>query len=264
MPPFSRTKFGADSERMKILVPVKRVPDYQAKIRVKSDGSGIETDGIKWIINPFDEIAVEEALRIKERGEATEVVVASIGPDDTQTQLRYAMAMGADSAILVKTADEVDSDLAARVFVEIWKRGSYGLLIMGKQAIDSDASQTPQIIAAHLNLPQASFASKVVLEPGKALVTREVDGGLETVRIPMPCVISTDLRLNEPRYAPLPGIMKAKKKPLQELALTELGLDTALRVKIVSRAAPPKRAAGKKVADVAALVTALQQEAKVL
>ncbi len=249
---------------MKILVPVKRVPDYQAKIRVKADGSGIETDGIKWIINPFDEIAVEEALRIKERGQATEVVVASIGPDDAQTQLRYAMAMGADSGILVKTSDEVDSDLASRVFAELWKKGGYGLLIMGKQAIDSDASQTPQLLAARLNLPQASFASKVVLESGKALVTREVDGGLETIRVPMPCVISTDLRLNEPRYAPLPGIMKAKKKPLEEVSLATLGVDTALRVKVLKRAAPPKRAAGKKVADVSALVAALQQEAKVL
>jgi len=249
---------------MKILVPVKRVPDYQAKIRVKADGSGIETDGIKWIINPFDEIAVEEALRIKERGQATEVIVASIGPDDVQTQLRYAMAMGADSGILVKTTDEVDSDLASRVFAELWKKGGYGLLIMGKQAIDSDASQTPQLLAARLNLPQASFASKIVLEAGKALVTREVDGGLESVRVPMPCVISTDLRLNEPRYAPLPGIMKAKKKPLEEIPLSALGVEAALRVKVLRRSAPAKRAAGKKVADVAALVSALQQEAKVL
>jgi len=203
---------------MKILVPVKRVPDAQAKIKVKADGSGVETDGIKWIVNPFDEIAVEEALRLKEAGKATEIFVVGIGPEDLSQQLRYAMAMGADSAILVKHDGQVDSDLASRVLAELFKKGGYGLIIMGKQAIDSDAGQTARLLAARLNLPQACFASKVVLEGNNATVTREVDGGLETIRVPTPCVISTDLRLNEPRYAPLPGIMKARKNRSKQLA----------------------------------------------
>ena len=249
---------------MKILVPLKRVPDYQAKIKVKSDGSGIETDGIKWIVNPFDEIAVEEAIRLKEAGLATEVVVASVGPEDVQQQMRYAMAMGADSGVLVRTSEFVDSDLASRALAEVYKRGGYGLIIMGKQAIDSDCSQTPQLLATRLGLAQACFASKVVLESGAATVTREVDGGLETIKIPLPCVISTDLRLNEPRYAPLPGIMKAKKKPLEEIKLEELGLDLSPKLKIRKLSAPAKRQGGRKVADVAELIKALQQEAKAI
>lgn len=248
---------------MKILVPIKRVPDYQARIKVKGDGSGIETEGIKWIVNPFDEIAVEEALRLKEGGKASEVIVVSVGPQDVATQLRYAMAMGADSGILVTTSGEVDSDLASRILVEIFRRGEYGLILMGKQAIDSDASQTPQLLAARLNLPQACFASKVVLEGDRAVVTREVDGGLETIRVPVPAVISTDLRLNEPRYASLPGIMKAKKKPLEEIPIESLGVDVSCKVRVRRMAPPPKRSAGRKVTDVAALVQALQQEAKV-
>ena len=249
---------------MKIFVPIKRVPDYQAKIKVKADGSGIETEGVKWIVNPFDEIAVEEALKIKERGAATEVVVATIGPADAATQLRYAMAMGADSGIHVKSDDEVDSAFAAQVLAELFKKGEYGLVIMGKQAIDSDASQTPQLLAQRLNLPQACFASKLVLEGGAATVTREVDGGLETIKVPTPCVVSTDLRLNEPRYASLPGIMKAKKKPLTEMNLGDLGLSAAASVKVHRMAPPPVRQGGKKVASVDDLVKALSQDAKVL
>jgi electron transfer flavoprotein beta subunit len=209
---------------MKILVPIKRVPDYQAKVKIKPDGSGIETDGIKWIVNPFDEIAVEEALRLKEAGKAAEVIVLSVGPADTAAQIRYALAMGADSGILVKYDGYCDSDLASRVIAEVFKKGGsggegYGLIIMGKQAIDSDANQTAQLLAARLGIAQACFASKMVLESGFAVVTREVDGGLETIKVPTPCVISTDLRLNEPRYASLPGIMKAKKSWILDLCL---------------------------------------------
>lgn len=249
---------------MKVLVPIKRVVDYEAKIKVKADGSGVETDGIKFIVNPFDEIAVEEAIKLKEAGLVTEIVVATVGPEDSATQLRYAMAMGADSAILVKTDQYVDSDLAARVMVELYKKAEYGFIIMGKQAIDSDASQTPQMIAERLGLPQASFASKVVIADGAATVTREVDGGLETVKVKLPCVISTDLRLNEPRYAPLPGIMKAKKKPMDEIALDSLGLDLNPKVKVLKMKAPEGRKAGKKVENIEALVKALKEEAKVI
>ncbi len=249
---------------MKIFVPIKKVPDYQAKIKVKADGSGIETDGIKWIVNPFDEIAVEEALRIKEAGKATEVVVIGVGDEDFTTQLRYGMAMGADRGILVRHDGPIDSDLASRALAEVYKRDQYGLIVMGKQSIDSDANQTAQLLAARLALPQACFASKVVLEDGKALVTREVDGGLETIRVATPCVVSTDLRLNEPRYASLPGIMKAKKKPLDTIALADLGVDASVKVKVLRLAPPAQRKGGRKVADVSALVSALQTEAKVL
>ena len=249
---------------MKILVPIKRVPDYEAKIKVKADGTGIETDGIKWIVNPFDEIAVEEALKIKEAGKATEVIVASIGPADTQTQLRYTMAMGADSGILVKHDGPIDSDLAAHALVAIYKKGGFGLIVLGKQSIDSDAGQTGQLIAARLGLPQACFASKVELDAGAATVTREIDGGLETVKVPLPCVITTDLRLNTPRYAPLPGIMKAKKKPLEETTLQALGVAGGVQVKILKMTPPAKRQGGKKLDSVDALVKALKEEAKVI
>lgn len=249
---------------MKVLVPVKRVPDYQAKVKVKADGSGIETSGIKWIVNPFDEIAVEEALKLKEAGTASEVVVVGIGPDDVATQLRYAMAMGADSGILVKYDGTIDSDLASRVLAAVYQRGEYGVVLMGKQSIDSDANQTAQLLAARLDLPQACFASKVEIADGNATVTREVDGGLETDRLPLPCIISTDLRLNTPRYASLPGIMKAKKKPLEEIALADLGVDTTPKVRVLRMSPPPQRQAGKKVESVEALVKALQEEAKVL
>jgi electron transfer flavoprotein beta subunit len=249
---------------MKVFVPIKRVVDYQAKIKVKADGSGIETEGIKWIVNPFDEIAVEEAVRWKEQGKATEVVVVSIGPDDTATQLRYCMAMGADSAIHVKCNAEVDSDLASKVLTALWNKDKYDICIMGKQAIDSDASQTPQLLAERLKLPHASFASKIVLEGDTATVTREVDGGLETVQIAKPCIVSTDLRLNEPRYAPLPGIMKAKKKPLTEYLLSDLGLAEQIAVKVLKYSAPATRKAGRKVASVEELIKALKDEAKVI
>lgn len=249
---------------MKILVPIKRVPDYQARIKVKADGSGVETDGIKWIVNPFDEIAVEEALKIKEAGLATEVIVVTIGPDDAQTQLRYALAMGADSAILVRCDQSIDSAAAARALAAVYKRADYQLIIMGKQAIDSDASQTPGLLATILKLPLACFASKVELTAPTVQVTREVDGGLETLKISLPCVISTDLRLNQPRYASLPGIMKAKKKPLEEIAIADLGVSPQASVKVLKMSAPNKRQAGRKVASVDELISALQNEAKVL
>lgn len=253
---------------MKIFVPIKRVPDYEAKIKILPSGDGIQTDGIKWIVNPFDEIAVEEAIRIRDAGGAEEVVVATIGPADAATQLRYAMAMGADRGILVKYDGAVDSDLASRVLAELYRRGpgegEYGLVVMGKQAIDSDASQTPVLLATRLGLPQACFASKIELGDGVATVTREVDGGLETIRIPRPCVISTDLRLNEPRYASLPGIMKAKKKPLEELDFSALGIEQEPKIRVLRMSPPPARQAGRKVESVDELITALQQEAKVL
>lgn len=249
---------------MKILVPVKRVPDYEAKIKIKPDGSDIVTDGIKWIANPFDEIAVEEALKIREKGDASEVVVVGVGPADAATQLRYGMAMGADSGVLVTYDGKVDSDLAARAIAAVYEKGDYGLIIMGKQSIDSDANQTGQLLAERLGLPQACFASQVELGDGTAKVTREVDGGLETIQISTPCVITTDLRLNEPRYASLPGIMKAKKKPMEEIPLSELGIEPNVRITVRKMTPPPGRAAGRKVADVAELVSALQNEAKVI
>ncbi len=249
---------------MKILVPIKRVPDYQAKIKIKTDGSGVETGGIKWIVNPFDEIAVEAAIKFKEEGKASEVVVVTVGPLDAATQLRYAMAMGADSAIHVTTDAYVDSDLASRVLVEVFKKGEYGLIIMGKQSIDSDANQTGQLMAARLNMGQGCFASSIKLFEDKVAVTREVDGGLETLEIPLPCVITTDLRLNQPRYASLPGIMKAKKKPLDEIAIESLGIEVTNTVKVLKLTAPQKRKGGRRVADVVELVRMLSEEAKVL
>jgi electron transfer flavoprotein beta subunit len=249
---------------MKILVPVKKVPDWQIKLKLLADGSGIQTDGIKWIINTFDEIAVEEAIRLKEKGIATEIVLVSVGPSDTRARLEYALAMGADSAILVKHDGAVDSDLASRAIAEVFKKGSYSMLLMGKQAIDSDSNQTGQLLAARLNLPQATFASKVVVEGGDALVTREVDGGLETIKVPLPCVVTTDLRLNEPRYAALPNVMKAKKKPFEEISLESLGVSSEVRIKVRTLSTPAGRKGGKKVASVEELITALQQEAKVL
>ena len=251
---------------MKILVPIKRVPDYQTKIKLKSDGSDIDSDSIKWIVNPFDEIAVEEAIKIRDAGGATEVVVITVGPNDAAQQLRYAMAMGADSAIHITSSLPIDSDIASRALAaSVEKFGPFGLIIMGKQSIDSDANQTAQLLASHVKIPQACFASKVELTSDqKARVTREVDGGLETVLVPMPCVISTDLRLNTPRYASLPGIMKAKKKPLDEHTIESLGIDTTPKLKIHKLSTPPKRSAGRKVADVNELVTVLKNEAKVL
>jgi electron transfer flavoprotein beta subunit len=249
---------------MKVLVPIKRVPDWQIKLKLLPDGSNIQTEGIKWIINTFDEIAVEEAIRLKEKGIVTEIVLVSVGPADVRQRLEYALAMGADSAILVKHDGPADSDLAARAIAAVFKRGSYSMILMGKQAIDSDSSQTAQLLAARLNLSQACFASKVTVVGESAVVTREVDGGLETIKIPLPCVISTDLRLNEPRYAALPNLMKAKKKPFEELTLEALGVSPEVRVKVKSLSTPPARKAGRKLGSVAELVAALQGEAKVL
>jgi electron transfer flavoprotein beta subunit len=249
---------------MKVLVSVKRVPDYAVKVKLRADGASVETEGVKWIVNPFDEIAVEEALKLREAGMITEITVISIGPEEAAPQIRHALAMGADKGILVKHGADVDSDLAARVIAEVYRRGDYQLIIMGKQAIDSDCSQTPQNVAARLGLPQGTFASKVKIEGKEVLVTREVDGGLETVKLPLPAVISTDLRLNTPRYASLPGIMAAKKKPLEILPLSDLGVEPNIKVKALRMALPPKRSAGKKVQSVTELVTLLQTEAKVL
>lgn len=249
---------------MKILVPVKRVPDWQIKLKLLPDGSGIQTEGIKWILNTFDEIAVEEAIRLKEKGLVTEIVLVSIGPADVRARLEYALAMGADSAILVKHDGAADSDLASRVIAEVFKKGDYGMILLGKQAIDSDANQTAQLVAGRLNLPQACFASKVAIESGYAVVTREVDGGLETIKVPTPCVVSTDLRLNEPRYAALPNLMKAKKKPFEEISLESLGVSADVKLKVRSLSTPGGRKAGRKVGNVAELIEALQNEAKVL
>jgi electron transfer flavoprotein beta subunit len=249
---------------MKILVPVKRVPDWQIKLKLLPDGKGIQTDGIKWILNTFDEIAVEEAIRLKEKGVCTEIVLVSVGPADVRARLEYALAMGADSAILVKHDGALDSDLASRVIAEVFKKGDYGMILLGKQAIDSDANQTAQLVAGRLNLPQACFASKVAIEASSAVVTREVDGGLETIKIPLPCVVSTDLRLNEPRYAALPNLMKAKKKPFEELSLEALGVAPEVKVRVKNLSVPSGRKAGRKVANVQELIVALQGEAKVL
>jgi electron transfer flavoprotein beta subunit len=250
---------------MKILVPIKKVLDYAAKIKVKADGSGIETQGIKWIVNPFDEIAVEAALRLKEAGKATEINIVSIGDVETATQIRYCLAMGADNGIHVKVDSEVDSALAARILAAVYRKNQYGLVIMGKQAIDSDAGQTPQLLAAELGIPVAPYASKIEFQENALLVTREVDGGLEHLKINLPAVVSADLRLNEPRYAPLPGIMKAKKKQLEELDLNALGLAGALPlVRAKKYYAPAARKAGRKVADVTELVNVLKNEAKII
>jgi electron transfer flavoprotein beta subunit len=253
---------------MKILVSIKRVPDYQAKIKVKVDGSGIETDGIKWIINPFDEIAVEEALRLKEAGKATEVIVVLIGSEDCTAQIRYALALGADRGVHVLHNSACDSDLASKAISQVFKNEAAGLLLMGKQAIDSDSGQTAQLCAVRLGIPLASFASKVELDSEKstAVVVREVDGGLETLKVMVPAVISTDLRLNEPRYATLPGQMKAKKKTVDVVELTTLltGQEFKARVSVLKMMPPTKRQGGKKVESVAALFSALKNEAKVI
>lgn len=250
---------------MKILVPIKRVPDYQVKVKVKADGSDIEKSGIKWIVNPFDEIAVEEALKIKEAGSATEIVVVTVGPKDAEQQLRYALAMGADSGIHVVTDEVIDSEVAATAIAQVFRKQEYGMIILGKQSIDSDANQTAQLLSVKLNIPQACFASKVVLEgTDGVVVTREIDGGLEHLSLGIPCIISTDLRLNQPRYASLPGIMKAKKKPVEELTLESLGVSAQPKIKILSMSLPKKRSAGRKVADVSELISVLHNEAKVL
>jgi electron transfer flavoprotein beta subunit len=251
---------------MKILVPVKRVVDYNVKVRVKSDGTGVDIANVKMSMNPFDEIAVEEAVRLKEKGVVTEVIAVSCGVAQCQEALRTAMAIGADRAILVETPADLDLQplAVAKLLKALVDKEQPGLVILGKQAIDDDANQTGQMLAALADLPQATFASKVEVAEGKVKVTREVDGGLETLELSLPAVITTDLRLNEPRYVTLPNIMKAKKKPLETVKPEDLGVDAAPRLKTLKVSEPPKRGAGVKVPDVAALVDKLKNEAKVI
>ncbi len=249
---------------MKILVPVKRVVDYNVKVRVKSDQSGVDIANVKMSMNPFDEIAVEEAMRLKEKAVATEVVAVSCGVQACQETLRTALAIGADRAILVQTDAELQPLAVAKILKALVDREQPGLVILGKQAIDDDANQTGQMLAALAGLPQATFASKVEIADGRATVTREVDGGLETVSVSLPAVVTTDLRLNEPRYVTLPNIMKAKKKPLDVLRPEDLGVDVAPRLKTLKVSEPPGRKAGVKVPDVATLVAKLKNEAKVI
>jgi len=249
---------------MKILVAVKRVVDYNVKVRVKSDNTGVDIANVKMSMNPFDEIAVEEAVRLREKGVATEVIAVSCGVTQCQETLRTAMAIGADRAILVQTDEELQPLAVAKLLKALVDKEQPGLIILGKQAIDDDANQTGQMLAALADLPQATFASKVEVADGKATVTREVDGGLETIRVSIPAVITTDLRLNEPRYVTLPNIMKAKKKTLETVTPGDLGVDVKPRLKTLKVVEPAKRSAGVKVADVAALVDKLKNEAKVI
>ncbi|MFZ5510261.1 MAG: electron transfer flavoprotein subunit beta/FixA family protein [Pseudomonadota bacterium] len=249
---------------MKILVPVKRVVDYNVKVRVKADGSGVDLANVKMSMNPFDEIAVEEAVRLKEAGVATEVVAVSCGVGACQETLRTALAIGADRAVLVETDAELQPLAVAKLLRALAQKEQPQLVIFGKQAIDDDANQTGQMFAALMGWPQATFASKVVVADGRATVTREIDGGLETLELKLPAVITTDLRLNEPRYATLPNIMKAKKKPLDTVTPAALEVDVAPRLATLKVAEPPKRSAGVKVASVAELVMKLKNEAKVL
>jgi electron transfer flavoprotein beta subunit len=249
---------------MKVLVPVKRVVDYNVKVRVKSDQTGVDIANVKMSMNPFDEIAVEEATRLREAGKAAEVVAVSCGVAQAQETLRTALAIGADRGILVQTDAELQPLAVAKLLKAVADKEQPQLIILGKQAIDDDANQTGQMLAALLGWPQATFASKVELGDGSATVTREVDGGLETIKIKLPAIVTTDLRLNEPRYVTLPNIMKAKKKPLETLAPADLGVDPAPRLKTLKVTDPPARKAGIKVADVAALVDKLKNEAKVV
>jgi len=249
---------------MKVLVPVKRVVDYNVKVRVKSDGTGVDIANVKMSMNPFDEIAVEEAVRLKEKGVVTEVIAVSCGDAKCQETLRTAMAIGADRGILVETSEELQPLAVAKLLKALVDKEQPQLIILGKQAIDDDANQTGQMLAALADLPQATFASKVEVADGKAVVTREVDGGLETVSLSLPAVITTDLRLNEPRYVTLPNIMKAKKKQLDTFKPEDLGVDVKPRLKTLKVSEPPKRGAGIKVPDVATLVDKLKNEAKVI
>ncbi|MCL4738051.1 MAG: electron transfer flavoprotein subunit beta/FixA family protein [Burkholderiaceae bacterium] len=249
---------------MKLLVSVKRVVDYNVKVRVKSDGSGVDIAGVKMSMNPFDEIAVEEAVRLKEKGVATEVIAVSCGVAQCQETLRTAMAIGADRAILVETAEELQPLAVAKLLKALADKEQPQLVILGKQAIDDDCNQTGQMLAALGGWPQGAFASKVEVTDGKVAVTREVDGGLETVSLALPAVVTTDLRLNEPRYVTLPNIMKAKKKQLDIVKPADLGVDVAPRLKTLKVSEPPKRGAGIKVPDVATLVDKLKNEAKVI
>jgi len=249
---------------MKVLVPVKRVIDYNVKVRVKSDQTGVDLANVKMSMNPFDEIAVEEAVRLLEAKTASEVVVVSIGPEKAQDQIRQALAMGADRGLLIKTDDEVEPLGVAKLLKAVCEAEKPDLVILGKQAIDDDSNQTGQMLAALLGWPQGTFASKVVKADGKISVTREVDGGLQTISLALPAVVTTDLRLNEPRYASLPNIMKAKKKPLDVKAPADFGVDVTPRLKVVKVTEPAKRTAGVKVDSVAALIDKLKNEAGVL
>lgn len=249
---------------MKIIVPVKRVIDFNVKVRVKSDGSGVDLANVKMSMNPFDEIAIEEAIRIKEAGKATEIVAVSIGPAQASETIRTALAMGADRGILVKTESAVEPLAVAKILKRIVQEEQPGLVILGKQAIDDDANQTGQMLAALLGWPQGTFASKVVIDGSDVSVTREVDGGLQTVKLKGPAIITTDLRLNEPRYASLPNIMKAKKKPIAEKTPGDYGVDVTPRLEVLKTAEPPARKAGVKVGSVEELVSKLKNEAGVL
>jgi electron transfer flavoprotein beta subunit len=249
---------------MKVLVSVKRVVDYNVKVRVKSDGTGVDIANVKMSMNPFDEIAVEEAVRLKEKGIVTEVVAVSCGVTQCQETLRTAMAIGADRGILVETAEELQPLAVAKLLQALVAKESPGLVILGKQAIDDDCNQTGQMLAALADMPQATFASKVEVADNKAHVTREVDGGLETLVLNLPAIITTDLRLNEPRYVTLPNIMKAKKKQLDIFKPEDLGVNVAARIKTLKVTEPPKRSAGIKVPDVATLVSKLKNDAKVI
>jgi len=248
---------------MKVLIPVKRVIDYNVKIRVKADQTGVETANVKMSMNPFDEISVEEAIRLKEAGAADEVVIVSIGPQQCQETIRTALAMGADRGVLVETEPDVEPLAVAKILKAVVDKEGPELVIAGKQAIDDDSNQTGQMLAALLGWSQATFASKIELADGKAKVTREVDGGLETISIAMPAVVTCDLRLNEPRYASLPNIMKAKKKPIDAMSPADLGVDIAPRLEVLKVAEPAKREAGVKVETAAELVDKLRNEAKV-
>jgi electron transfer flavoprotein beta subunit len=249
---------------MRTLVAIKRVIDFNVKVRVKPDGSGVETANVKMSMNPFDEIAVEEAVRLKEKGVASEIVAVSCGPAAAQETLRTALALGADRAILVETGEELQPLAVAKLLRAVIEKEQPKLVILGKQAIDDDSNQTGQMLAALLDWPQATFASKLEIAGDRATVKREIDGGLETVEMPLPAVVTTDLRLNEPRYATLPNIMKAKKKPLETLTPSALGVDVAPRLKTLKVVEPPKRKGGGRVADVKELVNKLRNEAKVL
>ncbi len=249
---------------MKALVAVKRVVDYNVKIRVKTDNSGVELQNVKMSMNPFDEIAVEEGVRLKEAGKIEELIVVSIGPASVQETIRTALAMGADRGIQIDAAADVEPLAVAKLLKAVCEKETPDIVILGKQAIDDDSNQTGQMLAALMDWPQATFASKLELGDGEAEVTREIDGGLETIKVKLPTVLTTDLRLNEPRYASLPNIMKAKKKPIDTLAATDLGVDTAQRLEIFKVEEPPKREGGVKVADVAELVDKLRNEAKVI
>ncbi len=249
---------------MKILVPVKRAVDKDVKIRVKSDGSGVELSNVKMSMNPFDEIAIEEAIRLKEAGKATEIIAVSIGPAQASETIRTALAMGADRGILVKTEGNTEPLAVAKILKSIASAEQPGLIIMGKQAIDDDSNQTGQMLAALLGWPQGTFASKVMIDGDALLVTREVDGGLQTVKLKLPAIVTTDLRLNEPRYASLPNIMKAKKKPINEKTAADLGVDIKPHLEVIKTAEPPVRKAGVKVKTVAELVDKLKNDAGVI